>query len=168
MQTPDFFVLLLRPELLLLLSQSLCLWSYLTWSLLVRSFFTRSCFVESCFTRSFRTLLSGGRAPTQGVSLSFCYRMTRATLHANHLRIPRVRPQHPVQPHHQLTRDGHLRHPVVLLVAQALVRPPQLCVSFGCAHARLHQEKPHKTIALFGNRSQPASSPTGVFPRNQA
>ena len=55
----------------------------------------------------------------QLLSLHLRYRMTRAARLANHLRIPRARAQHPVQPHHQLARDRHLGDPVVLFMGQA-------------------------------------------------
>ncbi len=81
---------------------------------------------------------SGGRVPTQALGLNFGHRMTRATLHANYLRIPLVRTQHPVQPHQQFASDRYFGHPVVLFLNQALVHPTQFCISSGRAHARLH------------------------------
>ena len=80
--------------------------------------------------------------PTQPLSLHLRYRMTRAARLANHLRIPRARAQHPVQPHHQLARDRHLGDPVVLFAGQAFIRPRPLRISLHRAGRGLHQEKP--------------------------
>lgn len=83
--------------------------------------------VPACVTLGL-DLGSGGRALTQALGHVGGHRMTRATLHAtlhaNHLRIRRVSTQHPVQPQHQLTGEGYLRHAVVLALSQAFVHRP--------------------------------------------
>src|SRR5438094_172071 len=71
------------------------------------------------------------------------------------LRIVHFRTQHPVQPHRQLPRHGHLRQRTALPLGQSLIRATPLRFMPHRTLRCFHQQPAQKRIPLLADVSQP-------------
>src|SRR5207249_1100447 len=88
---------------------------------------------------------------------------TRATLHANQLRVAFLVAQHPVQSHCQLARDGHLGQAGTTAELQTMVSAMQLRVESCRRLGRFHQQPAHHHIALLADSTQALTTTAGVL-----
>ena len=117
-------------------------------------------FVFQARSASFAPAGLDARAPNQlsGLSAVDGQGHPRAALDTNDLRIPRLRAQHPVESYGQASRRRHFGDAFRLAVTAVSVLFAKSFIQTNYTLRRFHQQHAQKTIALFGDGSQPLPS----------
>src|SRR6267143_4680959 len=111
-----------------------------------------------------------GRQGAQSTSRwSFLHhRASRATLHASRRHRLSCFAPLPVQPHRQLSCDGHFRHPTMATAElQSLIVPPQFRIEPGGCLGGFGEPVTHHRVALLTDRPQPLPTSATLLTRIQ-